>query len=935
MTPLPFNSGASKYVGRVGALAVALGVGVVAATNGLGLARAETGAESTDTAAATETEATDTDTNSDTVTAEPGTLTDDVSLDTSLEDDPPDDITEPPPDPDPEGDTEPDAELEDLTPADTDPDPDPPDTQPPPAVANPEVDVSNPSGKASSPPEPAEPLPNALADSSGGEVEQAELWSSTTLVDDTSADDEHAFTTLSTPFSSSGGFETFHHVAPRPLELVGVVIPRALVTAATAMVGVLLTPFLAPGPIQPAQPPLLWVVLAWVRREVQRTFFNYPPHIRSQDITLTLEPGQTSGPIAFDAHDGDGDPLTYRVAQRGRVGAPQHGTVTVDQATGTFTYTPDAGFTGSDQFTVAVSDQGARFHIHGLLSLLGWHRAHTDRAKVRITVLAPNGAPIANADNVSTPQDMTVSGDVLANDTDPDDDPLTAELISGPGNGTLTFDSDGSFSYTPDPGWSGVDTFTYQASDGQLTSGPAVVTIAVTAINHAPVAEDDSYTVAEDGTLTVPGAGGLLANDSDADGTALTVDLVDGPANGTLTLNQDGSFVYKPDEDFAGTDTFTYVASDGQLSSNEAVVTITVTAVNDSPLALDDSYEVDEDGELTVTGPGVLANDSDIEGDALTAVLVDGPANGELTLNEDGSFTYTPDADFYGTDSFTYLANDGELDGNTATVTITVIAVNDAPVAIDDNYEVDEDGTLTVTGPGVLGNDTDADDTDLLTAQLVTNPSHGTLTLNADGSFTYTPEPDYSGADSFTYRAYDGTDTSSLATVTIRVNAVNDEAPVAADDAYAVDEDGVLTVPVGGGVLANDSDFDDDDLTAVLVDGPANGTLVLNADGSFTYTPDADFYGTDSFTYMANDGTADGNTATVTITVNPVNDEAPVTIDDAYAVDEDGVLTVPVAGGVLANDTDFDNDDLTAVLVDGPANGTLTLNADGSFTYTP
>ncbi|MGV0795300.1 cadherin-like domain-containing protein, partial [Mycolicibacterium sp. XJ1819] len=125
-----------------------------------------------------------------------------------------------------------------------------------------------------------------------------------------------------------------------------------------------------------------------------------------------------------------------------------------------------------------------------------------------------------------------------------------------------------------------------------------------------------------------------------------------------------------------------------------------------------------------------------------------------------------------------------------------------------------------------------------------------------------------------------------------------------------------------------------DDLTAVLVDGPANGTLELNADGSFTYTPNQDFYGTDTFTYMANDGELDGNTATVTITVNPVNDEAPIAADDAYAVDEDGVLTV-TGPGVLANDTDFDNDDLTAILVDGPANGTLTLNPDGSLTYTP
>src|SRR5207302_838768 len=162
----------------------------------------------------------------------------------------------------------------------------------------------------------------------------------------------------------------------------------------------------------------------------------------------------------------------------------------------------------------------------------------------------------------------------------------------------------------------------------------------------------------------------------------------------------------------------------------------------------------------------------------------------------------------------------------------------------------------------------------------VSDVSHGSLTLNADGSIIYTPNANYHGADSFTYRVNDGTLDSADAVVTITVNSVND-APLAASDTYATDEDTALTVAAAG-VLANDTDLEGDPLTAALVSGPSHGTLTPNPDGSFAYTPAADFNGTDSFTYKASDGTALSGETTVTITVNPVND-APVAAADAYS----------------------------------------------------
>jgi VCBS repeat-containing protein len=208
------------------------------------------------------------------------------------------------------------------------------------------------------------------------------------------------------------------------------------------------------------------------------------------------------------------------------------------------------------------------------------------------------------------------------------------------------------------------------------------------------------------------------------------------------------------------------VASDGALSAT-ATVAITVTAVNDAPVAGDDAYTTTEDVVLTVAAPGVLGNDSDADGDPLTAVLAVPPAHGALTLDAAGAFVYTPTLNWSGADAFTYVASDGVLTA-TATVGITVTAVNDAPVAADDAYTTTEDVVLTVAAPGVLGNDSDVDG-DPLTAVLAAPPAHGAVALDAAGAFVYTPTLNWSGVVTFTYRANDGLADSNPATVTITV----------------------------------------------------------------------------------------------------------------------------------------------------------------------
>ncbi|MCM8570640.1 Ig-like domain-containing protein [Gramella jeungdoensis] len=420
----------------------------------------------------------------------------------------------------------------------------------------------------------------------------------------------------------------------------------------------------------------------------------------------------------------------------------------------------------------------------------------------------------------------------------------------------------------------GENTVTMTVTDNAGNQDTCTVQVTVTGeevSNQAPIATADSYSTDFETTLTVSAANGVLSNDTDPDGDALTAQLQTDVSNGSLNLDGDGSFTYTPNTGFSGEDTFIYIANDGELDSNEVTVTITVNPEpNQAPTATADSYSTDFETTLTVSAAnGVLSNDTDPDGDALIAQLQTDVSNGTLNLNEDGSFTYTPDTGFSGEDTFTYIANDGELDSNEVTVTITVNPEpNQAPTAVADSYATGFETTLTVSAAnGVLSNDTDPDG-DALTAQLQTDVSNGSLNLDGDGSFTYTPNAGFSGDDAFTYIVNDGELNSNEVTVTITVNPEPNQAPTAVADSYATGFETTLTVSAANGVLSNDTDPDGDALTAQLQTDVSNGSLNLDGDGSFTYTPDTGFSGEDSFTYLATDGELSSNVATVTINVS-------------------------------------------------------------------
>ena len=623
------------------------------------------------------------------------------------------------------------------------------------------------------------------------------------------------------------------------------------------------------------------------------------------------------------------------------VASPSFGTLSLGDS-GAFLYVPEADFIGEDTFVYQAIDTAG---------------GTSDPVTVTITVTSVNDAPIVSDDAYDaledTPLSVNAASGVLANDSDidfisPDGDELAVYVVSAPTHGSLTLATDGSFTYEPDGDFNGVDTFEYVAEDldGSLSESGLVV-LSVAPVNDAPVGSDDTYTVAEDGLLTVTPFNSLLANDDDVDGDDLYVVLpvTTLPDHGLLLeLNdEDGTFIYQPDADFNGTDSFTYQAKDREgsdgLVSSVHTVTITVTAVDDAPVAVDDSYTTNEDETLSELSPGVLSNDSDVEDDALTAELRTTPASGDVTLNADGSFAYVPDADFFGDDSFTYIARANGLAAEFRTVSVEVLPVNDPAVANDDYFSTPEDTLLT--GVSVLTNDVDIDtDAAILSVYKVSDPTMGALTLNADGTFTYQPDAGETGIDTFTYRVDDGSAVfSDVATVTIDVGSVND-APVGVADGYFVDEDETLSVDAAIGVLDNDSDADGDDLSATVISSTINGVLTFSSSGAFTYVPNSDYNGSDQFTYQATDGIAATDIVVVAITVAAVND-APIANDDSYDLVEEGSLSVVVLdGGVLDNDTDLADgisvvSELSAELVLDVTKGSLSLSTNGSFTYTP
>ncbi len=576
---------------------------------------------------------------------------------------------------------------------------------------------------------------------------------------------------------------------------------------------------------------------------------------------------------------------------------PSHGSAVVG-ATG-IEYTHNGSETTADSFTYKVND--------GALD--------SDIITVSITVTPVNDAPAAMADTDTVAEGGMVSVAVLANDVDPDSTLSYAEVIiaAQPSHGSAVMGATG-IEYTHDGSETTADSFTYWVNDGSGDSNTVTVSITVTPVNDVPFAVADADTVAEGGTVLVA----VLANDSDPDSTLAyaNLSLQSAPTNGIAVVDATG-VTYTHDGSETSTDSFTYRVNDGSRDSSTVTVSITVTPVNDAPVALADTSTVGRGATVSVA---VLANDVDPDSTLAYAGvnIVAQPSHGTAVVGATG-VTYTHDGSETTADSFTYQVSDGALDSDIVTVSITVTPFNDSPVAVADVATVAEGGTVSVA---VLANDTDPDSTlAYASVSIQTLPTNGSAVVGATG-VTYTHDGSETTADSFTYRVNDGFVDSNTVTVAITVTPAND-APVAIEDLGTVAEGASLSVAV----LANDVDPDSTlaYTNVVLQSQPSHGTAVVGATG-VTYTHDGSEGSTDAFTYQVNDGSGDSNTVTVSITVTPVND-VPAAIADTGTVAEGGTVVV----AVLANDLDPDST-LTYTnvsLMSAPTNGIAVMDARG------
>ncbi len=695
------------------------------------------------------------------------------------------------------------------------------------------------------------------------------------------------------------------------------------------------------------------------------------------DDTRTIdEDTSLSDSVASNDSDIDGDSLTFA-----QTSGPSDGSLTFN-SDGSFTYTPNPNFNGTDSFDYQVTDANGAvstatvtitvdpvnddpilvtpigdqsnvdsetisLDISGLFSDVEGHAltfaatglptgltidvsgnisgtidssaSASGPFTVLVTVTDGNGgvvtdtfswvvanpAPAAVGDSFATNEDTPVSGSVASNDSDPDGDTLNYVKLTDPANGTVVFNSDGTFTYTPTGDFHGPDSFDYQAIDADGEVSTATVNISVDPVNDPPVVisnvPDQSSNDSDPIILDVS------TNFSDVEGDGLTFSATGLPTG--LSIDGTGNITGTIDSSASASGPFTVVVTANDGNGGTVTDTFTWTVANPAPTAGNDGFTTNEDTAVSGT---VAGNDGDVDGDTVWFTQLTNPANGTVAFNSNGSFTYTPDADFFGSDSFDYQITDADGSTAVATVTIAVDPVNDEPVVgspIADQTSLDSEAIVV----DVSSHFSDPEGNTLFfsAAGLPTG-----LTMDSSGIITGTIDSSASSGSPFTVvvTVVDGnggtvTDTFSW--------TVSNPAPDAVNDSVTTNEDTL----VGGNVSTNDSDPDGDATSFNQLTSPSNGTLVFNNDGTFTYDPNADFSGIDSFDYEIVDADGSSTTATVTIVVGDVNDPPSVSIPIADRTDLDGAtISVDVSG----NFSDVEGDGLTFSATGLPAGLSMT-----------
>ncbi|TXN16171.1 tandem-95 repeat protein [Vibrio parahaemolyticus] len=662
----------------------------------------------------------------------------------------------------------------------------------------------------------------------------------------------------------------------------------------------------------------------------------------------------------------------------------------VDNGDGTWTFTPQIDDDTEVSFTFDIIDDE---------DLVVSGSANLD-------ILPINDAPNAENDVITTEEDTAVTIDVLVNDSDVEGDALSIQSASVPKEQGTVEVVDGKLVFTPAENFNGEATISYIVTDGDLTD-EAKVSVTVTPVNDSPVAVDDTTSIQEDTAVTID----VLTNDTDVDGDKLSIESASVPKEQGTVEVVDGKLVFTPAENFNGDAEITYTVTDGELT-DEAKVTVTVNPVNDVPTIKVEAVEsITEDAVSTDTVVATLTvRDTDTPEDQLTVSLennsngyfvlvgdevkltqagVDAVNNDELDLKdltisasvsdgvnptasdsdslivnrvndaptvenaiadqelsedfatytidlndafkdsdsalnfsvsgnsnvlvsiENGIATISPTADWNGSETLTFTATDPSGESISQTVNFTVAPVSDI---VADKATVVED---TPTIIKVLGNDTFEDDGKVVSLDTNNGPANGTVSVNPDGSVTYTPNDNYVGKDTFTYIVTSG-GVSESTTVEVNVTPVND-APVAKDDIATTQEDTAVTIDV----LPNDTDVDGDKLSIESASVPKEQGTVEVVNGKLVFTPAENFNGDAEITYTVTDGQLTDE-AKVTVTVNPVNDAPTIKVDAVESITEDAVNTDTVVATLTVRDTDTPEDQLT-VSLENNSNGYFVL----------
>lgn len=544
-----------------------------------------------------------------------------------------------------------------------------------------------------------------------------------------------------------------------------------------------------------------------------------------------------------------------------------------------WTFAPNANWNGTDSATFSVSD--------------GFNTANL---VVAFTVVPQNDPPVCIPPAL-VEGDEDSSFNAVIGGTDIDGDDLATSIVAQPANATVTLQNGFYATITPKPNFHGSDSFTFAISDGLVTS-TAVVPFTVRPVNDRPEATAGAVSVIAGQSVNLPIAG------TDIDSTSLVYTVVSGPSQGTVSGTAP-NLVYTANATASGSDSIQFTVSDGNLISSPATITITINSSNAKPIAKANSFVLAEDGSIAITLVG-----SDPDGKPVTYAH-SAPANGTLTGTAP-NLTYKPSANYNGADAFTFTVNDGSLTSDPATISLTITPVNDTPTATSASVTTDEDVPVSIILAGK-----DAENS-TLRFTITRSPTKGKITGTAP-NLVYTPNANYSGTDSLQFTVNDGILTSTAATISIKVNAVNDK-PKANPRSISLAEDSTFPFTLTG------SDPEKDALYYQIKTQPSFGR-VIGTPPNIRYIPNTNYSGADSFEFTVSDRSSTSDPAVVTVTVTAVND-APCATSSAISTTKATAIALPIEC------RDVDGDPLTLTITKVPAGGTLSGTAP-SLTYTP